>query len=152
MKTTLLSAFILLLNSISFAQSGFSLLASATSAGKVSAMFACQAAPYRMEAAPPGYRMRKIGGTLTLAGFFFVIGGSIVHNGGGSTGPSTTYNSQNSSSKGIGVLMIATGATAIVPGVILWASGARRYRQFEAQENNSFARLHLTGNSLALRF
>jgi len=90
-----------------------------------------------MEWLPPGYRMRKVGATLALAGTFLVTGGMIVH---------------NNSTLGISLLMMAGGAGMIVPGVIFWKKGATKYKIFLAEEAKSTASLHLMGNGIIYRF
>lgn len=82
---------------------------------------------------PPGYRMRKVGSTLTIAGAALFLGGIIVVSEADKT---SYYNSSTGQQVyddpmfGAGSLMLVAGVGMMVPGIIFWSKGAKRYNQY----------------------
>lgn len=108
-----------------------------------------------MEVMPPGYRMKNVGNTLTLAGSFLVIGGVILASASDDT--ITTNNNYNSVTTTnpqavLASYMIVGGVGMMVPGIIFWAKGAHKYKRYLAEEKNYSATLRFTGNGVVYRF
>ncbi len=137
MKTVLLAFLIFLVNSISFAQLDSSRVAHSSYSSKPSPLFLQPDAPLQKEWLPPGYRMRKVGATLTLAGAFLIIGGVIV---------------DKSSTLDVAPLMIVGGAGMVIPGIIFWTKGATTYRIYQAEQAAGTTSLRLTANGIIYRF
>ena len=98
---------------------------------------------------PPGYRMKNVGGTLTLAGSFLVIGGLIFYSGSDKT--ATNYGNKVIDPEAIlGTYMIVGGVGMIVPGVIFWAKGTKKYKRFLAEEANSTASISMNGRGVRI--
>jgi len=81
---------------------------------------------------PPGFRMRRVGSTLTVAGGAFFLGGVIAI----STADKTSYYNSNTGlyeydpQLGLGVLLVTAGVGMMVPGIIFWTKGAKRYNRY----------------------
>jgi hypothetical protein len=96
----------------------------------------------------PGVRMRRTGRALTIAGaVLFVSGIAMV-----STADALYYNSNttytNSGSGtvnegdprgGFGVALITGGVGMMVPGIIFWSKGSKKYRRYKEQQSASVA-------------
>jgi hypothetical protein len=108
----------------------------------------------------PGLRMRNVGRTLTLIGGVLFVGGIAVV----SQADATYYNSTTSSQYGnstegdpnfaIGVLMISGGVGMVVPGIIFWSKGQKRYNRWlmeEQKQKMSFG-IQRSGLGLSYRF
>ena len=103
---------------------------------------------------PPGLRMRNTGRTLTIIGSALFVGGVIMVATADELYYETTYSSSGTSSEGdpqgaFGVVMIAGGTGMIIPGIIFWNKGNKRYKQHLAEQGAS---LGLKGTGLALRY
>ncbi len=100
---------------------------------------------------PPGYRMKKVGSTLTLAGAVMFVGGIIVI----SEADKTTYYNYNTGQYEyndpkilLGSLMLVGGTGMMVPGIIFWAKGAKRYNRYL---DNLQGSVGISGTGLAVR-
>lgn len=100
---------------------------------------------------PPGYRMKKVGSTLTIAGAAMFVGGIIVI----SEADKTTYYNYNTGQYEyndpkilLGSLMLVGGAGMMVPGIIFWAKGAKRYNRYL---DNLQGSVGISGTGLAVR-
>lgn len=103
----------------------------------------------------PGLRMRNTGRTLTILGSAMFIGGIILVSNAEST--YYTYQSSNygdteeGDPKGaLGVLMMVGGTGMIVPGIILWSKGAKKYNRYLEKEKS--ASIQWKGNGLTYQF
>ncbi len=81
---------------------------------------------------PPGFKMRRVGSTLTVAGAALFLGGIIVISGADKT---SYYNSSTGlydydPQLGLGALMITGGVGMMVPGIIFWTKGAKKYNRY----------------------
>jgi hypothetical protein len=104
----------------------------------------------------PGQRMRNTGRTLTILGTGLFVGGIVVLSNADETYYNTTYSSNGSYEEGdpqaaVGVLMMTGGAGMMIPGIIFWSKGARKYK-VSLQEQSPNASLHVRGNGLAIRY
>ncbi len=100
---------------------------------------------------PPGYRMKKVGSTLTIAGAAMFLGGIIVISEADKT---TYYNystgqyEYNDPKIFLGSLMLVGGTGMMVPGIIFWAKGAKRYNRYL---DNLQGTVGISGTGLAVR-
>lgn len=85
----------------------------------------------------PGERMMKVGKTLTVLGAAAVIGGILVYNNRdpnystkGTYG--TTYDADPHEAGG--QLLVGIGTGMIVPGVMVWIHGAKKFRKYEEKQ------------------
>ena len=81
---------------------------------------------------PPGYRMKRVGSTLTVAGAALFLGGVIMIS---DADKNTYYNSstglyESDPKLTLGVLMVTGGVGMMVPGIIFWSKGAKRYNRY----------------------
>lgn len=101
---------------------------------------------------PPGYRMRNVGRTLTIAGGALFIGGFIVYN----NADKNVYTYQTSTGTvneidpkaALGVLMIVGGTGMTVPGIILWAKGSRKFNRYLERETACV----INGTTISVRY
>jgi hypothetical protein len=109
----------------------------------------------------PGERMRKIGRILTIGGAAMLIGGIAVYNGADDSYQSTSYTqngyyyyySETDPQAELGASMMVLGVGAIVPGVILWARGAKKYnRALKRQEAEESLSMNMKGRGVALTY
>jgi hypothetical protein len=106
----------------------------------------------------PGERMRKVGRLLTVLGAGMLIGGIAVYNSADDDyGTSYSQNGyyyyyETDPKEELGATMMVLGVGAIVPGVILWARGAKKYnRALKRQEAESVS-MNLKGSGIALTY
>ena len=154
MRTILITSFILFLKLCSFAQFNSSLASYAVNGHTPSGSWLIPSSAVRhVEVLPPGYRMKNVGSTLTLAGSFLVIGGVILASNSDDT-INSNYNSVPTVNlqEVLASYMIGGGVGMIVPGIIFWAKGARKYKRFLAEEDNHNVSLRFTGNGVVYRF
>lgn len=82
---------------------------------------------------PPGYKMRRVGSTLTIAGAAMFLGGIIVVS---NASKDSYYNNSTGQQVysdpmlGVGSLMLVGGVGMMVPGIIFWTKGAKRYNRY----------------------
>lgn len=107
----------------------------------------------------PGMRMRNAGRTMTIiGGALFTTGIVLV-----STSDKETeyyYNSYGQIEETVdpklvlGVVSIMGGVGLMVPGVILWSKGAKKYNRYLEREGarNRTARVNIRGNGMALTY
>ena len=101
---------------------------------------------------PPGYRMKRVGSALTMAGAALFISGIVTIS---SADPNYGYNSATGlytdiDSKYVyGSLMLVGGVGMMVPGIIFWARGSRKYNRYL---ENLQGLVHTNGTGLAVRF
>lgn len=103
----------------------------------------------------PGKRMRNTGRTLTILGIGFIAGGIAMVSQAEETYYTSNYSSNGSYEEGdpqgaFGVLMITGGAGMMVPGIIFWSKGAKKYNA--AIRESEAASVHLKSNGLAIRY
>jgi hypothetical protein len=103
---------------------------------------------------PPGLRMRNTGRTLTIIGSALLVGGVIMVATADELYYESTYSSSGSYSEGdpkgaFGIVMIAGGTGMVIPGIIFWNKGHKRYKQHVAEQGAS---LGIKGAGLALRY
>ncbi|MBA4145953.1 MAG: hypothetical protein DI538_08165 [Azospira oryzae] len=154
MKTILITSFILFLKVCSFAQFNSSLASYVVNNSTPSGSWLIPPSAVRqVEVLPPGYRMKNVGSTLMLAGSFLVIGGVILASNSDDT-INSNYNSVPTVNpqEVLASYMIGGGVGMIVPGIIFWAKGARKYKRFLAEEDNHNVSLRFTGNGVVYRF
>lgn len=104
------------------------------------------------EPRPRGLRQRNIGRALTLGGaamgfagvlvFTDARKGSVIANGQVTQEPETAKMLA-------GIYLIEGGLGMIIPGIILWKKGQKKYNRYLEEQSVSF---HSTGNSFALRY
>jgi hypothetical protein len=104
------------------------------------------------EPRPRGLRQRNIGRALTIAGvglgfagvlvFTDARKGSVIANGQVTQEPETAKMLA-------GIYLIEGGLGMLIPGVILWKKGQKKYNRYLEEQSVSF---HSTGNSFALRY
>lgn len=85
---------------------------------------------------PPGYRMRKAGTIMTIAGSALAIGGLLVYN---AADHNMTYNSstgyyENDPQEVLGIVMGVYGVGLTIPGIILWSKGGKKYKRYLERE------------------
>lgn len=102
---------------------------------------------------PPGLKMKKIGTTLTIGGsIFFVAGALLLSQADAYYYNSTTTNGTTTTSGdpkgGFGVVMVAAGLGMMIPGIIFWSKGAKKYNAYKQQQNLS---LRIKGDRLSLQ-
>jgi hypothetical protein len=100
---------------------------------------------------PPGFRMRNVGRTMTVAGAALLVGGIAVYSNADKT-VYTVYTSSGTYDEydpklGLGLLMIMGGTGLTVPGIILWSKGARKFNRYVERQtacvwNGSAISLH----------
>ena len=138
MKPVLVLALLIVIaNSFSFAQLNSNLIAHSAYASKSNPLFIQPAKPLQKEWLPPGYRMRRVGATLTLAGCFLIGGAVIV---------------KNNSTLPISPAMVVGGVEMMVPGIIFWSKGAKKYRIYQAEQASTTVSLQLKSNGVIYRF
>ena len=103
---------------------------------------------------PPGLRRKNIGTAMTIGGAVLVVGGIAMVSSADalyynySTGSNGTYD-EGDPKGALGILMITGGVGLIIPGLILWSKGGKRYKQYlEEQQELS---LNMTGSGISLR-
>jgi hypothetical protein len=111
---------------------------------------------FKAEGLLPGQRMRNTGRTLTILGAGLFVGGIVMVSNADEAYYNTTYNSSGSYEEGdpkgaVGVLMMTGGAGMMVPGIIFWSKGAKKYKS-SLQENSQNASLRLRGNGVSIRY
>jgi len=103
---------------------------------------------------PPGFRMRNVGRTLTIAGVAMLIGGIVVYDNADKTYYTYQTNSGTYTEGGeeaaLGVLMIMGGTGMAVPGIIFWSKGSKKYNRY--MEREAAFNIKGTGLSLSYRF
>lgn len=105
----------------------------------------------------PGERMRKIGRLLTVGGAAMLIGGIAVYNSADPNYSNTYYQNgyvyyENDPKEDLGATMMVLGVGMIVPGVILWTKGAKKYnRALKRQEAESLS-MNLKGSGVAVAY
>lgn len=102
----------------------------------------------------PGQRMRNAGRALTICGGALAIGGIIMMNNADELYYTSTQSQYGTVNEGdpkgaLGVLMTIGGVGMIVPGVILWSKGQKKYNRYLERQGLS---LHSRGSGLALRY
>lgn len=103
----------------------------------------------------PGKRMRNTGRTLTILGAGFLVGGIAMVSQAEETYYTTNYSSNGSYEEGdpqgaVGVVMITGGVGMMVPGIIFWSKGAKKYNA--AIRDSEAASVHLQSNGVAIRY
>jgi hypothetical protein len=103
----------------------------------------------------PGERMRNTGKALTFCGSALVIGGIALLSNAESTHYQTGYGSSGSYEEGdpkgaFGAVMLTGGIGMIVPGIIFWSKGAKKYKA-ASQEVDVEASIRFRSNGLAIR-
>jgi hypothetical protein len=98
----------------------------------------------------PGYRMRNTGRALTIGGLTLLTGGLILMNSGGprSTHPNVTGDEPDWREP-LGFTMAYSGVGVMIPGIILWKKGSRKYKRSLEREQYS---IETDGASIALRY
>jgi hypothetical protein len=109
---------------------------------------------FRMGSAPMGLRMRNTGRILTICGGALAIAGIIVMNNADElhyTSTSTQYGTvEEGDPKGaIGVLMTVSGGSMMVPGIIFWSKGQKKYNRHLEQQNVS---LNAGASGVSIRY
>ena len=103
----------------------------------------------------PGARMKRVGSKLILAGGFLIIGGAIVLGSAAQSQSTNTYGGNSTKSESgkimLGNVLIVSGIGCVVPGIVLASVGARKYNQYQRQQEVSL-NLNATGVSLRLKF
>jgi hypothetical protein len=104
----------------------------------------------------PGERMRNTGRTLTILGAGLFVGGIAVYSSADSPGYTKTYTSNGSYEQGdpkaaYGILMITGGAGMMVPGIIFWSKGSKKYKA-AAKGDVPVASVHLRRNGVGVRY
>jgi hypothetical protein len=104
----------------------------------------------------PGQRMKRTGTALTIAGAVFFVGGlALVSQADALYYSSTTSNNgtveQGDPKGGLGSVMVAAGVGMMVPGIIFWSKGAKKYRAYQEGQNVSIS-MKGAGLSLRLKF
>lgn len=107
-----------------------------------------------MAAAPRGLRMRNTGRALTIGGGVLALGGIILMNNADELYYTSTSTSQGVVEEGdpkgaLGVLMTVTGVGAMVPGIIFWSKGQKKYNRYLEQQSVS---LNAGAKGLSLRY
>jgi hypothetical protein len=115
-----------------------------------------QRSPSTKRPKPPGLKKRNIGRNMTIIGGAFVVTGLCLSL---SASPNTHYNpgvgvSGNyhyDSSYENGLFVANFGMGLVVPGVILWSNGRRKYKEYKNQSQESLS-LHSMGSGFSLRY
>lgn len=101
----------------------------------------------------PGERMMKVGKTLTILGAAAVVGGILVYNNRdpyystkGTYG--TTYDEDPHIAGG--QLLVGIGTGMIVPGVMVWIHGAKKFRKYEEKQRTQA--LYIPGGKVGLGY
>jgi hypothetical protein len=106
----------------------------------------------------PGERMRKIGRILTVGGVAMAIGGLAVYSNRDDDYNNGYYQNgyyyyETDPNEVLGSTMVVLGVGMIVPGVILWAKGAKKYnRALERQAAEQSLSMNLKGNGVAFAY
>ena len=80
---------------------------------------------------PPGYRMKRIGSSLALAGGAFFIGGIVMIANADDSNQTSGPGYYDPDPKLLyGSLMILGGIGMVVPGIILWVRGTKKYNRY----------------------
>lgn len=100
-------------------------------------------APESSLAKIPGLRMRNTGRTLTIGGGILFIGGVIMMNSADELYYTSTQTQYGTVSEGdpkgaLGILMSIGGAGMMVPGIIFWSKGAKKYKRHLERQSVSF--------------
>jgi hypothetical protein len=102
----------------------------------------------------PGLKMRRTGSTLTIFGAILFVGGVAL----ASSADALYYNSTTTNGTtveegdpkgGIGVVMGAAGLGMMVPGIIFWSKGSKRFKRYQEEQK---ALVGLNGAGLSVRF
>jgi hypothetical protein len=102
----------------------------------------------------PGQRMRNAGRTLTLCGSAMFLGGVILMNNADAlyyTSTQTQYGTVNEGDpKGaLGVLMTVGGVGMVIPGIILWSKGHKKYNRFLERQSVT---MHTVPSGLSVKY
>jgi hypothetical protein len=106
----------------------------------------------------PGQRMRNTGRTLTLLGAGLLVGGIAVASSAESLYYQSNYSSNGGSTsqgdpKGaLGIVMMTGGAGMIVPGIIFWSKGSKKFKAGLQEAPTTALRLHSNGMSIRCNF
>ena len=105
---------------------------------------------------PPGLRMRNTGRTLTIIGGILFVSGIAMVATADDLYYETTYSSSGTTTEGdpqgaFGVVMIAGGTGMIIPGVIFWNKGSKKYKAHLSEQGASIG-VKGTGLALGYRF
>lgn len=111
-------------------------------------------APVSPAATIPGMRMRNAGRTLTICGGALFIGGVIMMNNADELYYTTTHTQNGTISEGdpkgaLGVLMTVGGIGMVVPGIILWSKGQKKYNRYMERQSVS---MRSGSSGLSLRY
>jgi hypothetical protein len=96
----------------------------------------------------PGIHMRNTGRTLTIFGAVLFVAGAAMASTADALyyNSSTTYSSSGSATVkegdprgGYGVALMAGGVGMMVPGIIFWSKGSKKYRHYQEQQSTSVA-------------
>jgi len=105
---------------------------------------------------PPGLRMRNTGRTLTIIGSVLFVGGIVMVATADDLYYETTYSSSGTTEEGdpqgaFGAVMIAGGTGMIIPGIIFWSKGSKKYKAHLSEQGASLG-IKSTGLVLSYRF
>lgn len=105
---------------------------------------------------PPGLRMRKVGTIMTICGGgLFIVGAIVYSNADPNSGQihqnsNGTYYTDGELEQELGILCAGAGVGLMVPGIILWTKGTKKYNRYlETQTAFNFTR---NGMGLTYRF
>lgn len=109
---------------------------------------------YNVQATIPGMRMRNAGRTLTICGGALLLGGVIMMSSADALYYTTTYTSNGTVTEGdpkgaFGLLMTIGGVGMIIPGVILWSKGQKKYNRYVERQTVS---MNMKGAGLSIRY
>ena len=99
---------------------------------------------------PPGYRMKRVGSSLTVGGAVLFIAGIVTI----ANADDQYYYNQNTGYYDVdpkiylGSLMLVGGVGMMVPGIIFWVRGAKKYNRYLENLQGS---IQTTGTGLAIR-
>jgi hypothetical protein len=106
----------------------------------------------------PGERMRKLGRILTIGGVAMGIGGIMVYNNRDEDYNNGYYQNgyyyyESDPNEVLGETMMVLGVGMVVPGVILWTKGAKKYnRALKRQEAEQSLSMNLKGNGVGVAY
>jgi hypothetical protein len=101
----------------------------------------------------PGVRMKRTGTALTIFGAILFVSGAALASQADALYYSSTTTSYGTVEEGdpqggLGVVMLAAGTGMMVPGIIFWSKGAKKYKRYQEEQNVS---LNVKGAGLSLR-
>ncbi len=102
---------------------------------------------------PPGFRMLKVGRPLTFFGGLIIVTGAFVNSIADKDGQYDPYTGTTTRDvkSVLGPVLIIAGAGMAIPGVVLWANGSKKYKNY-LNSKKATTSIQFQGNGLSMKY